>query len=254
MDNLIEQMVNQEYEQFSVNDYRGLPDAPDFRIVEGALPIIISAPHAVSQLREGRVKPSEDFTGPLALAAAEMAGCHAIVATNYAECDPNWDPLDCCLYKQALVDYVTKHEIVAVLDVHGVPAASSFAIEVGSADGLSVESRPGIDKHVCDLLRNDLSPFLEKHRRKIVLNGAHAARGYNTVTSTVSRECGIVALQLEVSTPFRVPCSRHGHTPAGEAVPFTKEQLPYEIAIRRQPDPACVEATVRAIAHVVREL
>ena len=254
MDNIIEQMIDLEYGQFSVSEYRGLPDAPAFRIVEGALPVIISAPHAVSQLREGKVKPSDDYTGPLALAAAEIAGCHAIVATRYAEGDPNWDPLDCCPYKQALIDYVAKHQIAAVLDVHGVPAASPFAIEIGSADGLSVKVRPGIDERVCSLFRDDLAPYLEKHQREIILNGAHAARGYNTVTNTVSRECGIVALQIEVSTPFRVPCGRRGHTPAGEAIPFSKDQLPLEIATRRKPDPTCVEATARAIAHVAREL
>ena len=247
-------MTDLEYEQFSAGEYRGLPDAPAFRIVEGDLPVVISAPHAVSQLREGKVKPSDDFTGPLALAAAEIAGCHAVVATRFDGGDPNWDPLDRCPYKQALVDYVTKRGIVAVLDVHGVPAASPFAIEVGSADGASVKGHPGLDERVCSLLREDLAPYLEKHQREIILNGAHAARGRNTVTSTVSRECEIVALQLEVSTPFRVPCGRKGHTPVGEAVPFTEAQLPFEIVTRRKPDPACVEAVARAIAHIAREL
>ena len=254
MGGITEQMAELEYGQFSVGEYRGLPDAPAFRIVEGDLPVVISAPHAVSQLRDGKVKPSDDFTGPLALAAAEIAGCHAIVATRFAGGDPNWDPLDLCPYKQALVDYAKKRGIVAVLDVHGVPAASSFAIEIGSADGASVKDSPGIDEDVCNMLRDDLATYLEKYQREIILNGAHAARGRNTVTSTVSRECGIVALQVEVSTPFRVPCWRKGRTPPGEAIPFTKEQLPYEIATRRKPDPACVEATVRAIARIAREL
>lgn len=254
MGDLVEWMTDLEYEQFSAGEYRGLPDAPAFRIVEGDLPVVISAPHAVSQLREGKVKPSDDFTGPLALAAAEIAGCHAIVATRFDGGDPNWDPLNRCPYKQALVDHVKRRGIVAVLDVHGVPAASPFAIEIGSADGVSVLARPGVDEHVCSLLRDDLAPYLEKHQREIILNGAHAARGRNTVTSTVSRECGVVALQLEVSTPFRVPCGRKGHTPAGEAVPFTDAQLPYEIAVRRKPDPACVEATAHAIARIAREL
>jgi len=75
-------MLEAELQRFSVNDYRGLPDASAFSVVEGTLPVVVSAPHAVSQLREGRVKSSEDFTGALALAVAELSG---------ARCQPRYD-------------------------------------------------------------------------------------------------------------------------------------------------------------------
>ena len=96
-------MADIELGRFSVNSYRGLPDALPFSVIEGELPAIISAPHAVSQLREGRVKPSDDFTGAMALTVAELSGASAIVASRYDDCDPNWDPFKTCAYKQALV-------------------------------------------------------------------------------------------------------------------------------------------------------
>ena len=83
-----------ELERFSVNDYRGLADAPPFRVTDGKLPVMVSAPHAVTQLREGKVKPSDDFTGAIALAVAQLAGCGAIVTSRYDGCDPNWDPFE----------------------------------------------------------------------------------------------------------------------------------------------------------------
>ena len=70
MQDVVAYMMETELGRFSVNDYRGLPDAPPYVVVEGELPVAVSAPHAVSQLREGRVKPSDDFTGALALAVA----------------------------------------------------------------------------------------------------------------------------------------------------------------------------------------
>ena len=101
MQNLIEHMAEIELGRFSVNDYRGLPDALPFSVVEGELPVIVSAPHAVSQLREGRVKPSDDFTGAMALVVAELSGASAIVASRYDACDPNWNPFERCAYKRS---------------------------------------------------------------------------------------------------------------------------------------------------------
>lgn len=254
MQDLIAYMVETELGRFSVNDYRGLQDAPPFTVAKGELPVMISAPHAVSQLREGRVKPSDDFTGALSLAVANLSGCNAIVANRYDACDPNWDPFENCAYKQALAKIVEEREIVAVLDIHGVPSASPDAIEIGSADGQTVLALPGADEFACRLLRERLAEYLVKQGKTISLNAKHAARGRNTVTRAISRECGIVALQLEISTPFRVPCNVHGHTPAGESVPFSPKQLPLELASRRNPDPACVEATVHALVDLAIRL
>lgn len=243
-----------ELGRFSVNDYRGLDDAPPFVVTEGAVPVVVSAPHAVSQWREGRVKPSDDFTGAIALAVAEIAGCSAIVASRYDACDPNWDPFERCAYKQALAHAVRSFGAVAVLDIHGVPSAAPDAIEVGSADGQTVAALPGADEFARDFLREQLAEHLDRQRKTISLNVRHAARGRNTVTNTIARACGVVALQLEIATPFRVPCNVKGHVPAGETMPFTATQLPVELASRRNPDPACVEATVRAIASLAIEL
>ena len=254
MGSFTKRITQLEIERFSVNDYRGQADAPAFQLRTGKLPVIISAPHAVSQRRAGKVKPSDDFTGPIAIVASELADCHAIVATRFDECDPNWDPIEQCRYKQSLAAMVRERGIVAVIDVHGVPSASPFAIEVGSADGLSVSAMPGADVFARDFLQEELAPFLDKHGKTIALNENHAARGANTVTNAISRECGIAALQLELATPFRVPRNIGGHIPEGEAPPFSEAQLPREIASRRNPDPTCVEATVRAIAHLATKL
>ena len=148
MQNLVEHMAEIELGRFSVNGYRGLPDAPPFSVVEGELPIIVSAPHAVSQLHE----------------------------------------------------------------------------------------------------------HLERHGKTVSLNACHAARSPNTVTHAIARKCSVAALQFEISSPFRVPIDAKGHVPPGEDVPFTSDQLPVELAARRNPDPACVEDVVRALAGLAQTL
>lgn len=254
MNALIAHMLEAELQRFSVNDYRGLADAPAFSVVKGVLPVVVSAPHAVSQLREGRVKPSDDFTGALALAVAELSGASSIVASRYDACDPNWDPYERCAYKQVLAGMVRELGAVAVIDLHGVPAAAPDAIEIGSADGFTVQAVPGADEFACRLLRDGLGKHLEKRGKTVSLNARHAARSPNTVAHAIARECGIAALQVELSTPFRVPCHVEGHVPPGEEIPFTSSQLPVELEARRNPDPACVEATACALADLSRIL
>ena len=248
---MLDDLVACEFNRFSVNDYRGLPSASEFEIAGGKLPAIVSAPHAVTCVRDGKVKPSEDFTGAIALAVAKRTGCHAIVATRTGGCDPNWDELAASPYKRALCQYVRENCIRLAIDLHGMVAASPTLVAVGSADGETVAMAPELDGRVARLLRGELDPYCERHGKPVALNGKYAARGRNTVARTVARECGIPALQVEVATQLRVPVGRHGRMPEGEPVPFSGAQLPAELAARRAAEPAAVGALVDALCKVV---
>lgn len=253
----IEKLVECEFERFTPNFYRGRSDAPAFEISEGDVPVLISAPHAVTHLRRGEIKPSEDFTGAIALSAARAAGCHAIVAMRTGTGDPNWDPLKECAYKQALCAHVREKGIRFVLDLHGMVAASEALVALGSADGETVSAAPGLDGRIADLLRQRLSPWADRYGKPIVLNGRLGARGENTIARTVARECGIPALQMEVATQMRVPARFNGRLPKGERppkgerIPFTSAQLYVEIEVRRAADPAAVSALIGALVEVL---
>ncbi|MBO4353222.1 MAG: hypothetical protein J5818_07010 [Eggerthellaceae bacterium] len=250
----IDDLIACEFERFSVNDYRGLAIAPEFEIGSGEVPVVVSAPHAVTHVRGGKIKPSEDFTGAIALAVAKRASCHSMVATRTGAGDPNWDALEASPYKQALCEYVKANGIRLVIDVHGMVAASQALIAVGSADGETVTLAPGLDERAASMLRNRLGAWATHFDKPIVLNGYYAARGQNTIARTVARECGIPALQIEVATQLRVP-TRHGKgAPKGEPIPFSGEQLPVEIAVRRAANPAAVEDLIDALCALVGEL
>lgn len=254
----IDKLVECEIGRFTPNFYRGRQDAPEFEFVEGAVPALISAPHAVTHMRRGDIKPSEDFTGAIALAVAQASDCHALVATRTALGDPNWDPLEECAYKQALCSYVREKRIACVLDVHGMIAASEALVAIGSADGKTVEAHVGLDKQVADLLCQRLAFWSERYGKPIVLNGRLGARSENTIAQTVARECGIPALQIEIATQMRVPMRFKGRIPEdvklpeGERIPFSDAQLPVEIAVRQAADPAAVLALVDALVTTVQ--
>ena len=252
-DRRIEDLVACEWGRFSTCDFRGRPDAPEFEIVEGDLPVLISAPHAVTHMRDGAVKPSEDFTGAIALAVARAAGCHAIVATRTGEGDPNWDAYEQSAYKQALCAHVRERGIVFAIDLHGMVAASEALAAIGSADGRTVAVAPGLDERFADLLRRRLAPWCDRFDKPIVLNGRYAARNPNTIAHAVSRECGIAALQLEVATPLRVPTWRGPRKPKGDPIPFSETQLPVELVARRSADPAAVLALIDALVEGIEQ-
>lgn len=246
----IDELVECEFARFSANEYRGLSSAGEFEFTEGSVPVLVSAPHAVTHLRDGTVKPSEDYTGAIALAVARASSCHALVATRTGAGDPNWDAYEQSAYKQALCSYVRDKGITRVLDIHGMVAASDALVAIGSADGQTVAADPGLDERAAALVRARLAPWCERFGKPVELNGYYGARNPQTIVQTVARECGVAALQIEVATQMRVPARKASRIPRNEPVPFTSSQLSVEITARRAPDPAAVLALIAVLAEL----
>ena len=66
-------------------------DGPPHIILQGSMPILISAPHAVGQIRHDKHKQSESYTGVLAKQLHKNAGLHAIIKTRNLFDDANYD-------------------------------------------------------------------------------------------------------------------------------------------------------------------
>ncbi len=203
-------------------------------------------------MRDGRIKASEDFTGPIALEVARQTGAYAIVATRFDGTDPNADPFEKSAYKQALVDCVRQHGLKLVIDVHGMVTASPAIIALGTGDGINVAAWPKVAARVMRLIEGRLTPFADKHNKEIAFDGHYAARDANTVSATAARLCDVAALQIELSTLLRFPGGIQGHTPPGERNPFPKPALAPELSARANPDPAAVEAAIATLADIVR--
>lgn len=253
--NLIDSLVTCENERFIACDYRGREDAPEFSLVEGSIPVMVSAPHAVTHWRGGRTKPSDDYTGSIALALAELTGCHALVATRFSHADPNWDPFEVSAYKQALVAYIRERGIRVLLDIHGMVAASPNLVALGTADGETCRAWPEVELLAFQTLFERLADSSGRYGKSMALNPpCHGARGRNTVARTIARECGIATLQIELATQVRVPSMRGTHIPKGDPAPFKRGTRADEISVRRNPDPDAVRACVDALADVIRAI
>ena len=249
----IDRLASLETEWFAAGAYRGRPSSPPYVVVPGTIPVMVSAPHAVTHVRGGRTKPSDDFTGAMALLLAESLGCHAIVAARTTDADPNWDPLERSPYKQALVDHVRQGGIALVLDLHGMAAASPSLVEVGSARGATTGPMTGIDLWA----RAELEARLASERlalgKRVVLNERMMATSPNTVASVVARETGAAALQVELSTYVRVPRQQGLRSPDGVPMRAGERGRSCESQARRDPNPTAVCHALDALAAIVRE-
>ena len=107
-----------KYEKyFSRNKYNGY-GRDEFKIKEGNIPVMISAPHSINQFREGQLKYADMYTGGIALLLHELTGCHVIFSSKYKGKDPNYDPNPNGenLYQTTFKYYVDNDNIFVVFD------------------------------------------------------------------------------------------------------------------------------------------
>ncbi len=78
-----------------------------FELLDGVGQVLISAPHAMLQTRNGCVKCAERFTGMLCRLMHERINCPVIYKTRHLRDDANHDPVSD--YRDALCRYVNTH-------------------------------------------------------------------------------------------------------------------------------------------------
>ena len=200
---------------FSDNHYNGNGQTAFF-IKEGRIPIMVSAPHAVNQFREGQVKWADKYTGGIAGYLHEVTGCHLICSSMFTKSDPNYDPPEENRYQDALEDYVKDHKIAVLLDLHGATKKREYAVEIGTAPeedpqtGVVCETDPSLRGHqfIADLITDLFEKNLAKcstDRRSVWKNRIFDAGSQNTVTKYISQNTSTACVQLEINGIYRDP-------------------------------------------------
>ena len=189
-------------ERFSSHSYEGR--GPELLIEEDSIPILVSAPHAVTQTREGKDKRTEILTGALALWLHEEAGVHVFCRARSDGHDPNFDAFEENAYQRELVRYCLEHRISCVLDLHGAASDRGFGADIGTGgkEHLSLLGH----KFLLDLMDASLVQTVGKLGRfddAVVHDGVFAAAGPHTIGRNVSERAQVPALQLEINGQLR---------------------------------------------------
>ena len=129
----IKQILDFE-KKFSCQQYQGC-GKESFVIEKGVIPIMVSAPHSISQQREGKKKSADKMTGSIARFLHKATGCHLIYSAKFSDGDANYNPIENNgnPYQSRLIEYVKENNIKVLIDLHGAAEKREFAIEIGTA-------------------------------------------------------------------------------------------------------------------------
>jgi len=158
-------------------------------IINGQNTILLSAPHSVSQFREGSVKIGEYRTGLIVKLLSEQTNCHVMFKVKNLNDDANYDEIS--NYKNDLIKYIKENHIKLVLDLHLTSPKRDFDIEIGT----------GFKKNIMDRedIYNVIKKNLEKSYSDVRVDNLFPASYPNTVSATVAKLAGIAAIQLEIN-------------------------------------------------------
>lgn len=102
---------------FANNEYYGtnMWSLEKYRVLNGNIPVLISAPHSVNQLRINDIRDAEKYTGALARYFNNKIGCYSIFQM-FTHADPNSDKEHS--YKNAIINLIESLNIKLLIDIH----------------------------------------------------------------------------------------------------------------------------------------
>lgn len=184
-------------EKYEANDYHGAQgEGKNYQVFIGEVPILVSAPHAVCQLREGAVKDRDGMTGGIVEYLCEELGVFGIVRCWEAGDDPNYAEDEwSAAYREEIVRLVREYGIKWVFDIHGCLDKHGFDMDIGVNGGKNVG---------CDMaMVESLAENWRQQDLDVRIDGKFVAKWPQAVSNYVHRETGVNCLQLELSGSTR---------------------------------------------------
>jgi hypothetical protein len=164
------------------------PGEPWLRELPGRSRVLVTAPHATAQTREGETKSADGGTGSLAVMLNALAGTPVLYTTRLSPSDPNY--YDDNEFKRTLGRLLDEHRPRVVLDLHASHTSRPYDVDLGTMGGTSLGSSPELLPRLAAALRAEgLANFSQDY--------FPAARN-RTVTRFVAAR-GVPVVQLEIN-------------------------------------------------------
>lgn len=121
-----------------INYLEHLESKDNYIICNGKIPILFSAPHTITHIKEnGSIKLSEPYTKAAALYLNKYFDTFAIIKNVNDGLDSNRDNND--TYKKELINLIKENDIKIVIDLHGASIERNFDVELGTLNNLSAD-------------------------------------------------------------------------------------------------------------------
>jgi len=107
-----------------------------FVYLKGNRRVLITAPHATAQVREGKIKQADGGTGSLAYELNKISNVPILYTTYLSPTDPNY--YDNNAFKDSLSVLLTQLHPLLVIDVHASSPYRPYDIDLGTLNGKSL--------------------------------------------------------------------------------------------------------------------
>ena len=187
-------------EEFTLNNYNGIKtEEHSFKILRGNVPVLISCPHSIDQVRNGMLKPRELYSGALCKLIQEHTNCYAVYKYHNDGIDDNF--VLHTKYKESMGKIIRENDIKLVIDIHGMVGSRSkrfrgYYVELGTDNSRNTLGKPYIAQ---EMLR-----IFSKHGvGKVVIDKKFKASKSHTIAKYTSTNYKVPAIQVEISGDFR---------------------------------------------------
>ena len=161
-----------------------------FELLPGKGYVMVSAPHSVEQIRNGKIKYAEPHTGVLAKMVHDALGCPVIFKTKNCGDDANYDKIS--IYKQALENYIKENNIKFLIDLHQLKPSRRVKINIGTGKNKNIYNMKLLDIMV--------NAFNSRDVGLLQIDTPFSAAYPYTVSAYIASSCKISCLQIEINT------------------------------------------------------
>lgn len=183
------QLVNNKFDEYKNKSNKS------FEYIQGKNNILISAPHSVSQFRNGKIKGKDMCTGTIAITLQKSLNCHCIYKTKNYNDDANYD-IENNTYKDKILEVIKERNIKFLLDIHGAKNYQGFDIDIGTNNLKTLRSQTGYAYDFRKLGK-------EYGILNITIDKIFKASTLNTISNYISEKAEIPCMQIEISKEYR---------------------------------------------------
>jgi hypothetical protein len=171
------------------------PGKPWFNVLEGSIPIIVTAPHATRPFRNGTYRFSDGAgTAAIAILLHKLTSVTAIYTTYESPSDPNY--YDDNEFKATILKQIKIHHPILLLDIHGSNRSRPYDVDFGTMNGQSLHGHQAALDVLVDSMKKEGVVDLSTN--------FFSAADHRTITKFASKN-GVTAIQLEINSRWLVP-------------------------------------------------
>lgn len=183
------QLINKKFDEYENNCNKS------FEYIQGQNNILISAPHSISQIRNGKKKGKDICTGTIAILLQKSLKCHCIYKTKNYNDDANYD-IKNNTYKEMILKIIKEKNISFLMDIHGAKSNQGFDIDLGTNNLNNLKNKT-----------NYLYDFIDLGKKygisNITIDKLFKANTLNTISYYISETAKIPCMQIEISKDYR---------------------------------------------------